>query len=436
MPSAFYFDRTSARGVALSLLLHLEKHKQFSNIALDKALDASALSETDRRLVTRLFYGVTERKITLDFRMSELSSRPIDDIDTQTKAVLRIGLYQLMYMDKIPAHAAINETVALCPRKVSGFVNAVLREHTRRKNLNLPNETQSPVEYLSVAYSICPELAEKMLLVFGLSRAKSILGATCSTHTTLRTNTLKITREQLAEKIQGAAPTPISPDGLYVGGSVRDLYGFDTGAFFVQDEASQICVRALDASEDMTVADICACPGSKSFGAAIDMKNRGKVLCFDLHESKLSLINTSALRLGIDIISTEAHDGREYIRELDGRCDRVLCDVPCSGFGVLAKKPELRYKNPQDSAALPDIQLAILENACKYVKAGGVLVYSTCTIFPEENEQNISRFLSRHSEFSLCPFEVGSLCVPNGQITLLPDTHNTDGFFIAKLIRK
>ncbi len=425
----------TARALALSLLRQAERHKQFSNIVLDKALESCTLEQSDRRLLTRLFYGVTERKITLDYRIAQLSSRPPSEIDADTLMLLRMGLYQLMYMDKIPAHAAINETVALCSRKASGFVNAILRSHMRKKDFPLPDEHTHGVELVSVSYSVCAELASKFINTFGMEKTKSILGALSSPPTTLRTNTLKYTREQLAAKIEGATPTPISKNGLFVSGSVRELLGYDEGAFFVQDEASQICTLALDAREGMTVADICACPGSKSFGAAIDMQNRGRVISFDLHENKLSLISSGARRLGIDIIEAHAHDGREYISELDGRCDRVLCDVPCSGFGVLAKKPELRYKNPSDSAALPDIQLSILSNACKYVAHGGVLVYSTCTVFPEENEQNIKRFLDTHPDFSLCPFEVGELCVPEGQITLLPDTHNTDGFFIAKLTR-
>ena len=182
--------------------------------------------------------------------------------------------------------------------------------------------------------------------------------------------------------------------------------------------------------------DICACPGSKSFGSAIKMNGKGRIIAFDLHENKLSLVKESAKRLGIDIIETSAMDGRTPIPELFGKADRVLCDVPCSGFGVLGKKPELRYKSPEESARLPEIQRAILDNASRYVKVGGTLVYSTCTLLPEENQQNIQEFLSRHPEFSLAPWSVGSLEVSSGMITLLPHIHNTDGFFIAKLIRK
>ena len=219
-------------------------------------------------------------------------------------------------------------------------------------------------------------------------------------------------------------------------GTIRSLYGFDDGLFFVQDEASQICVEILGAEPDDTVLDICACPGSKSFGSAIRMQNRGEIHAFDLHEKKLSLVVSGAQKLGITILDTRANDGRSFLPEWEGRADRVLCDVPCSGFGVIAKKPELRYKDPAISAALPDIQRDILETASRYVKNGGTLVYSTCTIFPEENEENVARFLASHPEFSLVPFRVGAFDCPEGQITLLPDRHPTDGFFIAKLTKK
>ena len=429
--------KTNPRALTLELLLKADKAGQFSNIALDKALESSSLSAPDRRLASALFYGVTEKRITLDYRIAELSSRPIKDIDPHTLTVLRIGLYQLMFTSRIPPHAAINETVSLCPRKTSGFVNGILRSHTRTPERELPSRDDDTVKYLSVKYSVGEPLCERFLQIFGLDKTESVFSSFDSPPpTTLRVNTLKSERDKLMTKIEGAEPTEISPHGLRVKGSVRELYGFSDGLFFVQDEASQICVEALDAKEGMTVLDICACPGSKSFGAAINMKNKGSIRAFDLHAKKLSLITGGAERLGIDIISASEQDGRKTVEELVGSADRVLCDVPCSGFGVLAKKPELRYKDPKVSDSLPDIQSAILENACKYVKSGGVLVYSTCTVFPEENEKNVERFLAAHSEFSLTPFSVGTLNAANGYITLLPDEYPTDGFFIAKLTRK
>lgn len=422
----------TARELAFRLLQKAETNDQFINLSLDHALEHSGLPNSDRALCAALVYGVTEKRLTLDHWIGSLSSRPVEALDQSVKTALRLGLYQLSFMDRIPAHAAVNETVSLVPKKVSGFVNAVLRSALRSPEHILPDEGDL-TEYLSVKYSVGKPLVDKLLSVYGREKAEALFAAFGSIPpTTLSVNTLKISREELAEKIPDARPTPYSSTGLFVRGSVRELYGFSDGLFFVQDEASQIAVEALGAEEGDLVMDICACPGSKSFGAAIRMKNKGALFAFDLHEKKLPLISSGAVRLGIGIITPAARDGRDPLPEYFGKADRVLCDVPCSGFGVLAKKPELRYKDPAASEALPDIQLAILDNACRYVKNGGTLVYSTCTILPEENEKNAARFLENHPEFTPAPFSVGSLSVPTGQITLLPSVHGTDGFYIAK----
>lgn len=426
------------RLIAFELLKKAEKCKQYSNIALDRALVDSGLSEQDKALASALFYGVIEKRITLDYQLSSLSARDISTLDTDVLTALRLGLYQLMFLDRIPNHAAINETVSLCSRKTAGFVNACLRSFTRKGAAPLPQRDKDIIEYLSVAYSVNTALCQKLVSIYGADKAENILeGMGAIPPTTVRTNTLKISVEKLGEKLENAVRTPNSPHGFTVRGSVRELYGFEEGAFFVQDEASQICVEALGASEGETMLDICSCPGSKSFGAAINMKNKGKILAFDLHEKKLSLIVSSAKRLGIDIISTSAHDGRDFIPQLEEAADRVLCDVPCSGFGVLGKKPELRYKDPKESEALPKIQYDILCNASRYLKKGGTLVYSTCTIFPEENEKNVEAFLASHPDFSLCPFTVGNIHADNGMITFLPTKdYPIDGFFVAKLTRR
>ncbi len=423
------------RYLAHQLLVKYEKSNQYSNIVLDNALCDSDMSAADKRLASILFYGVIEKKINLDYRISKLSSKPIEDLDASVLTALRLGIYQLVFLDRIPPHAAINETVELCPKKASGFVNAILRAHTRQKDFTLPDATDS-IKYLSVKYSVAEAIAKRFIEDFGVAFAEDILrGFEHTPETTLRTNTLKISSEEFINAV-GGTTIGDALSGVYVSGSVRDLYGFENGLFFVQDKASQICVEVIGASSGELVLDICACPGSKSFGMAINMENEGRVLSFDLHENKLSLVRSGAARLGIDIIETRAMDGRTFIPELEGKADRVLCDVPCSGFGVLAKKPELRYKDPEASAALPKIQLNILENASRYVKRGGTLVYSTCTLLREENENNVNAFLSTHPDFSLCAWQVGDICAPDGMLTLFPHIHKTDGFFIAKLIRR
>ncbi len=427
----------SARRTAFNVLIKSEKLSQYSNIALDSALESSRLTDKDKALASALIYGVTERRITLDYYISRLSSRPIETLDKEALCALRLGLYQLIYMDKIPPHAAVNETVSLCRRSFSGFVNAILRSYMRLEApIALPCKKNSFAEYLSVAYSVCPPLAEKFSVTFGAERAESLLSASFDTpRTTLRVNELKTSRDALLEHISNAEASMLSTVGIKMSGSVRDTYGFSDGLFFVQDEASQICVAAVGAKAGETIIDACSCPGSKSFGMAIDMNNSGEILAFDLHKSKLSLIDSGAKRLGIDIIKTAEADGRVQILNLVGKADRVLCDVPCSGYGVIAKKPEIRYKNPAECARLPDIQFAILENCAKYLKSGGTLVYSTCTVLPEENEMNIERFLANHPDFRLEGFDYFGRRCDSGMMTLYPDIDKTDGFFVAKAVK-
>lgn len=420
------------RKIAYDVLVRCASAEQYSNIALDTAIKRSDLTPPDRGLLTTLVYGVIERQITLDAIIDGLTDRKGDEISPDVRTLLRLGVYQLAYLDRVPDHAAVNETVNMAPKRSRGFVNAVLRAYIRSgKEIPIPDKEKDAVGYLSVKYSFCQALCRAFIEAFGLERTEELFAA-FGEHPdlTLRTNTLRITREELIAAIeeQGihALPTKESDVGIRVcdRSPVTELYGFSDGLFFVQDEASQLCVNALDARAGMRVLDACACPGSKSFGAAIDMQNEGQVISCDLHKNKLSLVESGAARLGINILITEERDARNTNEEWLGAFDRVLCDVPCSGFGVFAKKPELRYKNPEASAALPDIQLAILKNASQYVKVGGKLVYSTCTLLPQENGENVSRFLAENSSFAL-----------KEQRTLYPDTNGTDGFFYAVLER-
>ncbi|MBQ7347399.1 MAG: 16S rRNA (cytosine(967)-C(5))-methyltransferase RsmB [Clostridia bacterium] len=421
---------TNIRSIALTVLNKCTQAEQYSNIALDTALKRNTLSPADRGLLTALVYGTLERLLTLDYWIAALSSRPVDDIDPETHNLLRIGLFQLAYLDRVPDHAAVNETVALAPKRTRGFVNALLRAYLRaNKQIPFPDIHNDPITYLSARYSFLPEICKTFVDIYGVERTESLLSAFCvQPPVTLRVNTLRTTRDHLFKTLveQGfdAAVADECPHGIMISGNapVPALPGFSDGHFFVQDEASQLCVEALDAKAGMSVIDVCACPGSKSFGAAADMENRGRLVCCDLHKNKLSLVESGAARLGISIIETETRDARDPNPAWVGAFHRVLCDVPCSGFGVFAKKPELRYKDPTKSAALPDIQLAILENASTYLKAGGILVYSTCTLLPTENEENVNRFLQSHPAFSLLR-----------ERTLTPDVDGTDGFYFAVL---
>ena len=435
-------QKVNVRRIALDLLNKCESEKSFSNIVIDTAIRRNGLTGSDRALLTALFYGVIEKKLTLDHIIDQLSSIPKSKIEKDTKNLLRLGIYQLGFMDKIPPHAAVNETVSLAKARSRSFVNALLRRFTREKeNISLPSPNGDTLKYLSVRYSVGEALCARLLDAYGREECESLLAAlSAAPPITLRANTLKITRDDLISSLlsqfPSARPTENAPHGVIIDeGAISELSPLSLGLCTVQDEASQLCVAALGAKAGELIVDVCACPGSKSFGAAIDMENKGSLLSFDIHENKLSLVRDGAERLGITVISTEAHDAREPIDSLLERADRVICDVPCSGFGVIAKKPELRYKDPSESERLPDIQLSILQSASKYLKRGGVLVYSTCTLLPEENGAVVERFLSENPDFSLVPFSIGAIDAPCGSITLMPHKHGTDGFFIAKLTR-
>ena len=427
------------RKLALDLLNKTEKAGQYSNIAIDNAIKKNELDSQDSALLCVLVYGVIERKLTLDYIIDSLSSLPPSKIELNIRNILRMGLYQLIYLDRIPPHAAINESVDLSVQRSRGFVNAILRNYQRKsQEIKFPNKEKTPTEYLSVTYSFPVALCDRFIGIFGFEKAEKILSAFCKEPSmTLRVNTLKISRDEFIKKLThkgiAAAPAPLSPCGVKLSGaSVADL-GIDEGLCFVQDEASQLCVLALDAKEGDKVLDVCSCPGSKSFGAAIEMNNKGEIRSFDLHENKLSLVKSGAERLGISILSTDSRDGRVFDATLEGYADKIICDVPCSGFGVIAKKPEIRYKDPAESSELPEIQHAILCNSARYLKKGGTLVYSTCTLLREENELNVERFLAAHGEFEPCDFKIGRISSQNGMLTLNPHDHGTDGFFIAKL---
>ena len=434
-------DNANPRRLAYELLLRMETAQVYSNIAADAVIRNAEMSENDRALFSVLVFGAIERRISLDYYINSLSSIPPEKIDVQTRNLLRLGFYQLLYLKKIPHHAAVNETVSLCRKSNRGFVNAMMRELIRRSDsLPLPDKSKKPYRYLSVKYSFPTALCRRFDTIFGLERTERILAAFADggrRQTTLRTNTMLSDRRALAVALANENVSTVdgalSPDALLVTGGSPSLAS--DPRFFVQDEASQLCVLALDARDGQTVADLCSAPGSKSFGIAMQMHNTGKIYSFDLHPSKLSLISDGARRLGIDIIEVAQGDGTVLQPGLVGVCDRVLCDVPCSGLGVLAKKPEIRFKSLDEMAALPDIQLAIAKNAASYLKSGGIMVYSTCTLLPEENESNVHRLLKLCPELSLVPFTVGGIRADSGMLTLTPEQYGTDGFFIAKLVK-
>lgn len=436
----------TARQAAYLSLLKSESDGKYSNLELSASIEKYSLSGVEKSFYTALFYGVTERRLTLDYILSLFSDRKPEEIDRDVKTAIHIGLYQIFFMDKVPESAAVNESVALLRRfyakkNSEGFANAVLRSAIRGKDkIRYPDRRKETVKYLSVYYSVSEWLSGELVSIYGAEKAEVIL-ASSNSHpsSALSVNTLKITRDALILKLRenGIVCTEAgySPVGIKIEESVayEKLSLFDS-LFFVQDEASQLCAAVLGAKPGECILDACASPGGKSFRSAIDMENKGRVLSCDLHKNKLSLIESGAKRLGISIIETKEQNGSVFEPSL-GLFDRVLCDVPCSGFGVIAKKPEIRYKSKEDVSRLPLLQSAILDNCSRYVKDGGTLVYSTCTILPEENEKITDAFLSSHPEFSYVPFTAAGKKT-DGKLTLLPGASGTDGFYISKFIKR
>lgn len=430
----------NAREAAFLSLQKYENSGVYSNIELSYAIERNRLESAEKALYTALFYGVIERKLTLDYYIDSLSER--DDIDANVRVILRIGLYQLIYLSKIPESAAVNESVKLAERfyarKNSGaFINAVLRGFLRRKEIPLPDAKKEPARHLSVAYSVPEWICRLWLDSYGKTETRRILD-TVNTHPpmTLTVNTLKNTREELLSLLAAdgirAEASNISPASIRLTGALPlDRLSTFEGRYFVQDEASALCVAAVGARPGETVLDACACPGGKSFGMAFAMKNEGKIYARDLHKNKLSLIEKGAETLGLTIIETGVQNAA-VPREDMPRFDRILCDVPCSGLGVIAKKPDIRYKSEDDVARLPALQAKILETNAAYLADGGTLVYSTCTLNPAENRAVVENFLASHPSFALCPFTAGAL-TSDGMLEILPHEHGTDGFFIAKL---
>jgi len=426
-----------ARALTLDLLVRAEAAGQYADRALSAALDRAELSPADRGFVTALFYGVTERRVTLDAIIDDRAKLAPSAIEMRVRTILRMALYQLLYLDRVPDHAAINEAVELTPRRSKGFVNALLRSFCRdgKKLPVLPEDAPASARF-SVAYAVPVPLAERLIGIFGQTRAESVLAAfTHHPPHTVRVNTLHESREAFIASVPGSAPTPYAPHGVILPPEAPLLDLVRAGRCFVEDEASQIAVAVLGARPGERVLDLCAAPGSKSFGAALDMGDRGEVWSFDLHENKLSLIRDGAARLGLTCLHVAAADARAADPAKLGTFGRVLCDVPCSGLGVLWKKPDVRFKDFDGAKGLLPVQAAILAAGANCVKKGGLLVYSTCTLLPEENEEQVRRFLEAHPDFTPEHFDVNGLAA-DGTITLLPDVHDTDGFFVAALRKK
>jgi len=431
------------REMALSLLCEYEVGGKYVNLSLSSHM-TDGLSSEDRASLTALLYRTVERKLTYDYYIGSIAKRQTESINIRTLNILRLGLCQILDMTSIPDFAAVNETVKLAGNKGErAFVNAVLRSCVRLKEsgeLPLPDRKRNEARFLSVKYSFPLWMAKHFISLYGTEGAEKLFAFyNEEAPTDITVNTVKVSRKELMDRLirdgYSVVPSENSSLSLRILGSVnpKKLYGFNDGLFFVQDEASAISSEVLSAEPSHRVADVCACPGGKSFATAILMKNEGEILSLDLHESKLSLIESGRDRLGLSIIRPSQCDARVGREELFGIFDRVICDAPCSGLGVLRKKPDMRYRSELALDELPTLQYEILESSSRYLKRGGILIYSTCTLNPKENEEVVDRFLSSHPEFSAVDFEAGRIKSKQGRYTTLPYVDRMDGFFIAKL---
>ena len=435
----------NARQTAFDILSKIQKDSSYSNLTIDSFLASVCLDEVDSAFVSALVYGVLESSFTLDYQLAANLKQPLKKLKPQVLTVLRLGAYQLLFMDKVPESAAVNESVKLikanCCSFASSLVNAVLR-NVAKKGLCLPDESDKTF-YYSVRYSFPQELVKFWIKSYGEENTVGIMES-CSGRPPLivRANTLKVTADELASTIKNEgieSKSSVVTDSLELGkcGSVERLKSFADGLFHVQDAASQFCIAALDPQPGETILDLCAAPGGKSFTVAERMNNTGKIVACDIHNHRLDLIKSGAARLGITNIECIVNDAAVYNENLP-MADRVLCDVPCSGLGIVRRKPEIRCKPLDTLKELPPVQGKILDTASRYVKKGGTLVYSTCALNPKENENVCKSFLESHPDFKskLPSFACEGMFIRDGFITLMPHINGTDGFFIAVFERK
>lgn len=432
--------QNNARTAAVKVLERCRKDKAWSSAALDSTIRRYQLDGRDAAFLSRLCLGVMQNERLLDFYIDTWCSTKTEPL---IRDILRLGAYQIIFLDRVPDSAAVNETVSLCRTfgrpKAMGLINAVLRRISENKaSLPQPFNSGTP-QHLAIKYSHPDWLAEYICNKYGYAFTEDFFAANnVPSGLSLQINTLKISLSEYTDCLKAngipfqLCPVPQGCVELS-GGSATSLPGFQEGLFYIQDRAARIAADISAPKPGMNVLDACACPGGKSFAAALSMQNTGKIIACDIHDKKLSLVNEGAARLGIGIIETRCHDARSYEHKFEQAFDIVIADVPCSGLGVIAKKPEIRNKKPEEIAGLPKIQADILENLCRYVRPGGVLLYSTCTVISEENEWLVGRFLSEHPEFKAERFYIGDKLIHDGMYTFWPNIDGTDGFFVSKL---
>lgn len=410
-------------------LMDVESKKAYSNLALNHQIAVNRPGS--QAFVRELVYGVLENKLTLDYYIDKLVNDGIGSLRNNELTILRMGIYQLGYMDSVPEYAAVNESVVLAKRYCrtrAGLVNGVLREYlNKRMQLRLPDRNEDEVRYLSAKYSYAPWIIELWMETYDIDFLEKLLAAGNETPpTTIRLNWLKVMKQDLIEKLREkgfeAKEGDISRNAIHVKGSgLLETELYKMGMFTPQDESSMLVAEKLDPKHGETIMDVCAAPGGKTTAIAERMNNTGRIIASDIYRRKLDLIDREAKRLGITNIETRSWDATRVDSSMLQRADRVLVDAPCSGLGVVRRKPEIKYKEQtSEMDLLPKKQLAILSASSAYVKPGGMLLYSTCTVNPEENEKVTDAFLKKNTAFKQVE-----------RIQLLPNVDGTDGFYIC-----
>ena len=432
-----------ARDVAISAITAFRKKSAWSDGFLRNEIRRCELDFRDAGLASEITNGVLENSILLDFYISKFSSIKLNKVSPGILDILRMAVYQILFLDRVPDSAAVNDAVNRAKRnnpKAAGFVNAITRKISVSKE-NLPEIEGSDEERLSIKYSHPKAIVRLFVREFGIEETETILSENNKKSPVFaRVNTLKTTREKLISD---------SGDGMFLKGRVSDSVKvtfsesieknrvFLDGEFHIQDEASQLAALLLAPKPGSRVLDACAAPGGKSFLLAEFMENSGEIISCDIYEHKLKLINDGAKRLGINIIKSKLQNAAELLPEFEGSFDYILADVPCSGLGIIRKKPDIRYKDAEDISELPKLQLEILKNVSRYLKNGGCIVYSTCTILSRENADIIKAFLKENPDFYEEEAIVPIPCVKEEYgVTLLPHISGTDGFYMCKLRRK
>lgn len=448
----------TSREAALRIVYRVCEEGAYANLAANEILESCRLTPRDRSLALEIAYTAVKGWNTLDWALNlSLGKRRIEDLTPWIRCVLRVGAAQILFLSGIPAHAAVYETVELAKkyghRGTAGLVNAVLRRLLGQKDrLPYPDVEENPVEHIALRYHHPAWLVARWLAQFGLEETVELCRANnAPPPLTVRVNTLKVEPPSLVEILQeegiGARPTRYAPDGLELEGlkGLEESPAFGKGLFYVQDEASILVGHALSPLPGSTVIDANAAPGGKTTHLAQLMGNKGTILAVDAHAGRLRLIEENCRRLGVTCVTTVLSDAGLLGERYPGRADYLLVDAPCSGTGVLRRRPDARWRRqPRELEELPDLQLSLLRGSVGCLKPGGILVYSTCSLVPEENQGVLSRFLK---EADFMEYEDLTAYIPNlpedlqeqargGRVQFLPHRHGTDGFFMARLRRR